>query len=63
MSEQAITEADLHAYVDGQLPETRRAEVEDYLAAQPEAAARVRAYCVQRDALRQHYDPVLDEEI
>jgi anti-sigma factor RsiW len=63
MSNQEITEADLHAYVDGQLPETRRAEVEDYLSSQPEAAARVRAYRVQRDALRQHFDPVLDEEI
>jgi anti-sigma factor RsiW len=63
MSKQAITEADLHAYVDAELPETRRAEVEDYLAVQSEAAARVRAYRAQRDALRQHYDPVLDEEI
>ena len=63
MSEQAITEADLHAYVNGQLPETRRAEVEDYLSSQPGAAARVHAYRAQRDALRQHYDPVLEEEI
>lgn len=63
MSKQAITEADLHAYVDAALPETRRAEVEDYLAAQPEAATRVHAYRTQLDALHQHYDPLLDEEI
>ncbi len=63
MSKQAITEAELHAYVNAQLPAARRAEVEDYLASQPEAAARVHAYRAQRDALRQHYDSVLDEEI
>jgi anti-sigma factor RsiW len=63
MSKQAITEVDLHAYVDACLPAARQAEVEDYLSSQPEAAARVHTYRAQRDALRQHYDTVLDEEI
>ena len=36
-----VTEDDLHAYVDGLLDEDRRREVEAWLAADPEAAARV----------------------
>lgn len=47
-----ITEADLHAFADGQLPEARRVEVEDYLARHPEIAARVMADLRSRDALR-----------
>ena len=38
-----ITEDDLHAYVDDQLDATRRIEVEEHLAHNPEAAARVMA--------------------
>ncbi|MFD0464969.1 anti-sigma factor family protein [Microvirga aerilata] len=47
-----ITEDDLHAYVDDQLDPTRRIEVEEYLAHNPEAAARVMADLKDRDALR-----------
>jgi anti-sigma factor RsiW len=47
-----ITEYDLNAYVDAQLDEQRRIEVEDYLAARPEAASRVMADLRARDALR-----------
>jgi len=61
MSKLPITEADLHAYVDAQLPENRRAEVVDYLAAYPEEAERLQAYRMQKDALRELFDPVLDE--
>jgi anti-sigma factor RsiW len=42
------TEQELHAYVDNQLDADRRTAVEAYLAAAPEAAARVAAW--QRDA-------------
>ena len=48
---EAITEADLQAYVDGQLPETRHAEIEAWLAVHPEEAARLHAYRAQNHAL------------
>lgn len=63
MSKLPITEADLHAYVDAELPDDRRAEVEDFLAAQPEEASRVFAYQAQKEALRQLFNPVLDESL
>jgi anti-sigma factor RsiW len=43
MSRHVVTEADLHAYVDGVLPLARAAEVEAYLAERPEEAARLAA--------------------
>jgi len=58
-----ITEADLQAYVDAALPEARRGEVDDYLAAQPDEAGRVRAYLAQKQALRTLFNPVLDEPL
>ena len=63
MNKLPIAEADLHACVDAALPEARRAEVEDYLAAQPEAAERVRAYLAQKQAIRALFNPVLDEPL
>ena len=47
-----ITDDDLIAFVDGQLDPMRRLDVEAYLAAEPEAAARVMAEMRDRDALR-----------
>lgn len=47
-----ITEADLLAYVDDQLDPARRIEVEEHLARDPTAAARVMADLKDRDALR-----------
>lgn len=47
-----ITETDLLAYVDDQLDATRRIEVEEHLAHDPEAAACVMADLKNRDALR-----------
>jgi len=49
---QMITEAELNAYVDEQLDEFSRLEVADYLARNPEVAARVLADIRTRDALR-----------
>ena len=63
MSKLPITEAAPHAYVDAELPDDRRAEVEDFLAAQPEEASRLFAYQAQKDALRQLFNPVLDESL
>lgn len=53
-----ITERDIHAYVDGELSPARRAQVEAYLALQPDDAARVEAYRAQNigmHALFDHY--------
>jgi len=61
MSRQVVTEADLHAYVDGVLPAARAAEVDAYLADRPEEAARLAAFREQIAALRREFDPVLDE--
>lgn len=63
MNRLPVTEADLHAYVDGLLPLARQAEIQAWLAARPEEAARVNAYRSQNLALRQLFDPVLDEEV
>ena len=63
MSELAVTEAELHAYVDGLLPAARRVEVEAYLAAHAEDAQRVRAWREQNHALRELFDPVLAEAL
>jgi anti-sigma factor RsiW len=56
-----ITEADLQAWVDGLLPAARAQEVADYLAERPAEAARLHSYREQNAALRQLFDPVLDE--
>ncbi|NEX60182.1 anti-sigma factor family protein [Noviherbaspirillum galbum] len=63
MTQLPVTEADLHAYVDGLLPESRRDEIEAYLAARPEEAARLQAYRNQNDALRKLFNPVLSEPV
>ena len=59
----SVTESDLHAYVDGALPATRRAEVEAYLASHPEDAERVAAYRRQNEALRAQFGVIADEPI
>jgi len=58
-----VTEADLHAYADGQLPEAHRLQVEAFLAGRPEDRARVDAWMQDNVALRARLDPVLDEPI
>lgn len=60
---QPIAEADLHAYVDGQLAEARRLEVEAHLRAHPEDAARVAAWARDNEALRAHFGAVAGEAI
>ncbi len=63
MNSHPITEADLHAYIDGLLPAARQTEIQHYLAARPEEAARLQAYRAQNTALRALYDPILAEPI
>jgi anti-sigma factor RsiW len=59
----AITEAELHAYVDGGLAANRRAEVETWLAAHPDQAERVAAYRRLSEELRARYQSVLAEPV
>lgn len=47
-----VTDADLDAYVDDQLDATRRIEVEAFLSARPETAARMMSDLRTRDELR-----------
>jgi len=56
-----VTEDDLQAYVDGALDGDARDRVAAWLAGHPEDAARVAAYGAQNAALREAYDPILDE--
>ena len=63
MSESTFTEAELHAYVDGRLPEGRQADVEAYLAAHPDEAARLATYRKQAEQLREVFAPVLSEPV
>ena len=63
MNSQLVTEAELHAYVDGKLPAARCAEVDAYLAQHPDEQQRLRSYSAQNMALRALFDPVLDETV
>ncbi|GAB1575603.1 anti-sigma factor family protein [Bordetella petrii] len=58
-----ITEADLHAYADGQLPAERVAEVAAWLEQHAEARARVQAWREQNRRLREWLGPVADEPL
>jgi anti-sigma factor RsiW len=58
-----VTESDLHAYVDGRLSASDRAEMEAYIANHPEEGERMRMWRDQNAALRALYDPILDEPV
>ncbi|MCB1414368.1 MAG: anti-sigma factor [Xanthobacteraceae bacterium] len=58
-----VTEDELHAYVDGELPAERRADVEAWLAAHPDDADRVGAWRAMADALHARYGGVTDEPV
>ena len=58
-----ITEDDLQGFVDHQLDEARRSELQSYLDAHPEIAARMAAFGRQREALRAAAAPIADEPI
>jgi anti-sigma factor RsiW len=57
----AVTEDELHALVDGELPADRRAAVEAWLAGHPEDAALVASWRAQAEAIRARYGAVADE--
>jgi anti-sigma factor RsiW len=58
-----VTEDELHAYVDNELPAERRADVEAWLAGHPDDAERVRSWLSMADALHARYDSVADEAV
>ncbi len=58
-----VTEDELHAYVDNELPAERRGDVEAWLAAHPDEAARVQSWRGMAEALHARYDSVLDEAV
>lgn len=58
-----VQEAELHAWVDGQLPPDRVEAVTSWLLQHPEDAERVRAWQAQRQALQGLERAVLDEPI
>ncbi|SDT55470.1 anti-sigma factor family protein [Bradyrhizobium canariense] len=58
-----VTEDELHAYIDNELPAERRGDVEAWLTAHPDDAARVQSWRAMADALHARYDTVLDEAV
>jgi len=58
-----VSDNDLHAYVDGQLDPARRAEVENYLVTNPEAARRVAEYRALNESLRALHATALTEPV
>lgn len=58
-----VTEDELHALVDGELPDDRREDVEAWLHCHPEDAQRVAAWRSQNEWIRQRYGGVADEPV
>ncbi|WP_454630777.1 anti-sigma factor family protein [Bradyrhizobium cenepequi] len=58
-----VTEDELHAYIDNELPAERRGDVEAWLAAHPDDAERVRSWLAMADVLHARYDSVADEAV
>lgn len=58
-----VTEDELHAYVDNELPAERRGDVERWLAAHPDDAERVRSWREMAEALHARYDAIADEPV
>jgi anti-sigma factor RsiW len=58
-----VTEDELHAYVDNELPAERRGDVEAWLAAHPDDAERVHSWRAMAEALHARYDSVANEPV
>src|SRR4051794_26032211 len=58
-----VTEDELHAYVDNELPAERRGDVEAWLSAHPDDDARVQSWRAMAEALHARYDSVADEAV
>lgn len=58
-----VTEDELHAYVDGELPDDRRAAMLAWLASHPDDEAIVTAWRTQADSIRARYGAVAHEPV
>jgi len=58
-----VTDDELHAFVDGELPADRHDAVVAWLAAHPEQATQVATWRAQADAIRARYGAVVSEPI
>jgi len=58
-----VTEDELHAYVDGELPDERHGDVEAWLSSHPADAERVASWRAIAEALHARYDQVFDEPV
>jgi anti-sigma factor RsiW len=59
----SVTEDELHAYVDGELPAERRADVEAWLGTHAEDAERVISWRAMAEMLHARYDAVAQEPV
>jgi anti-sigma factor RsiW len=59
----AVSELELHAFIDGELPPKRAAAVEAAIASDPALAARVRAFHADKLALIAAYRPLADAPV
>jgi anti-sigma factor RsiW len=58
-----VTEDELHAFVDNELPAERRGDVEAWLSGHPDDAERVQSWRTMAEALHARYDAVADEPV
>jgi anti-sigma factor RsiW len=58
-----VTDDELHAFVDGQLPADRREAVATWLADRPDEAAKVAAWRAQADSVRARFGAVAEEPV
>src|SRR5262245_15277761 len=58
-----VTEDELHAYIDGELPDDRKEAVASWLAAHPEQAALVASWRAQAESIRARYGSVVEEPV
>ncbi len=58
-----VTQDELHAYIDGELPQERRAEVEAWLARHPDDATMVAAWRAQVEMLHARYGGIVHEPV
>ena len=58
-----VTEDELHAYIDGELPADRMEAVTAWLAAHPEQAVTVASWRAQSERIRARYGAVLEEVV
>jgi len=58
-----VTEDELHAYVDGELPADRMNTVAAWLADHPEQAALVASWRAQSESIRTHFGAAVDEPV